>query len=274
MQIEATAGLGSALAGFEEYDAHYRRLGNSAPDWARAELQPSRYACTKPWLPLDKRARILDFGCGWGNQLLALWFAGFKKLEGVELAPEQGKVARDAAGGRIPIYSMDGRVFLRRRIEVYDLIVVNDVIEHIPPSEARPFVTQLFRALKPNGCLVLRTPNMSSLLAAHSRYLDATHVAGYTEASLAQLLDQAGFVGHRFVPDSLGWRVSAWRPWTPWRGVALRGLANLMLHKVVYSLRGQAPVPTRFGYNLEAYSHKPGVPGEAPWRAGGEFHAC
>jgi 2-polyprenyl-3-methyl-5-hydroxy-6-metoxy-1,4-benzoquinol methylase len=273
MQSEATAGPGSPLAGFENYDAYYGRLGNRPPDWAQALLRPSKYACTKPWLPLDKRARILDFGCAWGNQLLALWCAGFENLEGVELVPEQGKVARDRACGRIPIHSMDGRAYLRNRSETYDLIVVNDVLEHIPVPEARPFVAQLFRALKPNGCLVLRTPNMSSLLAAHSRYLDATHRAGYTEAALVQLLDQAGFAGHRFVPDSLGWRLSAWRPWAPWRGVAWRGVANLMLHKAVYALRGQTPVPTRFGYNLEAYSYKPPVPrAPMPLLAGEESH--
>ena len=72
-------------SGFINYESHYARLNGTKPDWDLAEQKPEKYACRKPWLPERKDARILDFGCGWGHQLLALWCAGYTNIEGVEL---------------------------------------------------------------------------------------------------------------------------------------------------------------------------------------------
>ena len=39
---------------------------------------------------------------------------------------------------------------------------------------------------------------MANLFASYSHHIDITHVTGYTEYSLMQVLDQAGFHEHRF----------------------------------------------------------------------------
>jgi 2-polyprenyl-3-methyl-5-hydroxy-6-metoxy-1,4-benzoquinol methylase len=241
---------------FQGYDKYYARTGNVRPDWLAATQHPQEYATRKPWLPTDRQARILDFGCGWGHQLLGLWCAGYRNLEGVEISPEQARIAQAGIGGRARIYCIDGRDLLKDKKRAYDLITLNDVIEHVPPSSALPLLRSLWEAMDAGGRLVVRTPNSSSLLASYSRYIDVTHVAGYTEWSLMQLLDESGFVEHRLVEEETGCDPRSWRPWAPLRGLGLRSLLNVAIHRIVYAARSQRPVPKCIGYNIEIYSHK------------------
>ena len=240
---------------FDAYHQHYARMGNREPDWEAAARSPQEYACRKPWLPPDKAARILDFGCGWGHQLLGLWCAGYTNLEGVELVAEQAAVARRCSQERVPIACGDGREYLADKENAYDLIVLNDVFEHIPPPEALELLACLKAPLRPGGTLALRVPNMANLFAAYSRYMDISHVTGYTEQSLMQVLDQAGFVEHCLVLPS--WPIA-------WRRGALGTLARTeaplradhWLHKLLYWLRGIGQ-PQCYSLNVEIFSRKP-----------------
>jgi 2-polyprenyl-3-methyl-5-hydroxy-6-metoxy-1,4-benzoquinol methylase len=241
---------------FRGYDMHYARMRNTVPDWEAAIKRPEISASRKPWLPSRKDASILDFGCGWGHQLLSLWCAGYRNLEGVELSPEQARIAQCSSANRIPIACIDGRLFLRDRLRHYDCIILNDVLEHIPPTEAILLLDSVRLALKSGGQVVVRVPNMSSLLATYSRYMDITHVTGYTEWSLMQLLDLTGFTEHRLVEVPTPWLTPSFRPWAPWRGLGLRHRANLAIHRILYRLRCQHPMPKCVEYNLEIYSRK------------------
>lgn len=267
---------------FAQYDAHYQAMGNTVPDWDGAERRAAAFACRKPWLPSNRDARVLDFGCGWGGHLLALWCAGYRNVEGVEISPEQAAAARAAAGGRVPIAQGDGREYLDGRDGRYDVIILNDVIEHVAPPECLPLLRRVYRALRPAGRIVVRTPNMASLLAAYSRYIDVTHVTGFTEPGLVQVLTLAGFTRPRFVSDyQIDWR--AWRPWSPLKHTGVSTFLNRLVHHALYTLRMQAPRPTRFGYNLEVYAERSASepttpastlssevrPGSAPARARG-----
>jgi 2-polyprenyl-3-methyl-5-hydroxy-6-metoxy-1,4-benzoquinol methylase len=241
---------------FDVYERHYTRMRNIPPNWEVAEKNTEEYACTRPWLPDNIDARILDFGCGWGNQLLGLWCAGYKNIEGVELVDSQAQICIDRAKGRIPITCMDGREYLSDKKSTYDLIILNDVFEHVPASETMGLLKNLRFALRSGGTLVIRVPNMANLFASYGRYLDITHVAGYTEYSLMQILDQAGFVEHQLVLPDWSFDLRRWRPWVPWRGLKLRSRMDHLLHKFLYWLHGYTK-PNCYGHNVEIYTHKP-----------------
>jgi 2-polyprenyl-3-methyl-5-hydroxy-6-metoxy-1,4-benzoquinol methylase len=246
----------SRRAKYRAYSSHYQRL-NTYPDWEAAETDPARHACTKPWLPDRRDARILDFGCGWGHQLLSLWSARYENIEGVELTPEQAAIANECAQGRVPIACQDGCEYLAGKNGVYDLIILNDVLEHIPAPEVTGLLLQIKAALVASGRLAIRVPNMSNLIASFSHSMDCTHVVGYTEFSLAQVLDRAGFENHCFITDAPLARWKQWRPWAPWRHLGLRCRLNRRLHGFVYWASGKPTKPSIFSHNIEVYSHKP-----------------
>jgi SAM-dependent methyltransferase len=240
---------------YAQYDRHYARAGNRAPDWGRAAADPGRFARRAPWLPADKQARILDVGCGWGYNLMTLWCAGYRALEGVDISAEQAAIGNRAAGGRVAIHCADGAEFLAQREACYDLITLVSVLEHIPAGQVVPFLRLIHRALAPGGWVLVYVPNLANLTTLWIHYSDLTHVTGFTELSVQQALDQAGFEDHRFVPAA-GRQLSAWRPWRPWRGLGLGELANRGLHRMIYRIAPQSPRPVCVAANLEIYSHK------------------
>lgn len=256
----------TALDRYERYALHYARSGNQTPDWRRALKYPNLFARRAPWLPSDPDARILDIGCGWGYNLMSLWCAGFRRLEGVDFSPEQIAIGNEASEGRLALFCADGGDFLENKAGQYDLVTLISVLEHIPSGEVAPFLRRIHRALVPGGRIVLFTPNMANLTSAWIQFSDLTHATAFTELSIQQALDQAGFEDHRFVAPHAR-DLSKWTPFRPWRGLGVSQLLNTALHRAAYKITGQSPRPSQFAANLEVYSHKPAAASTAPRRA-------
>jgi 2-polyprenyl-3-methyl-5-hydroxy-6-metoxy-1,4-benzoquinol methylase len=246
----------AAAERYQQYSSHYARTGHREPDWGGADHGPKGLAPRPEWLPLDRNARILDVGCGWGALLHSLWRAGYRRLEGVDISPEQAAIGNRAAKGRVHIHCGDGREFLSRQRARYDLIIMVSVIEHIPAAEVVPFLNEARLALVPGGRIVLFAPNMANLTSAWIQCSDITHVTGFTELSIQQALDQAGFEAHCLVRQNAR-DLSKWSIWSPWRGLGLGQRVNDVLHRAAYGITGQFPRPTCFAANLEVYSHRP-----------------
>lgn len=99
---------------------------------------------------------MLDVGCGSGLSLLEAKALGAQAY-GIEADPNVRRIA-DELKLRVHIGSLHDRPFPDTS---FDLIVLNQVIEHIPePGKA---LDALKERLKPNGRLVLVFPNRSSL---------------------------------------------------------------------------------------------------------------
>ena len=84
---------------------------------------------SKPWLPKDKSANILDFGCGFGNMLLSFWATGYTNLTGVDSAEVQVNKAKQTLSSQIQLHLQDGLGFLSSHTNQYDLIYTCDVME-------------------------------------------------------------------------------------------------------------------------------------------------
>ncbi len=240
---------------YTQYDRHYKRVGNVPLDYPTVKANPDKYRIYGEWLPKEPTAAILDIGCGWGNLLLCLWATGYRNLTAVDVSEAMCAIARANLPSEISVNCADATAFLETRQRTYDLITIFDMIEHVSVDMARTLLELCRDALAPGGSVVIRTPNMANLLSAYSMYIDITHVQGYTEYSLFQLLDLARFVNHRMV--QLRFFESRQGLSRLFGGLSKRDLMNAIVHRMFFALRGQLPVPTSFDYNITVQSFKP-----------------
>jgi len=157
-------------------------------------------------LPIQSSTRVLDIGCGLGHFLLYARSRGAGQLLGLDLGVRQVDLCRSLGFEAETIGSIPSALAERRNS--YDLVHMSHVIEHVNPGELTEALSAIRCALAPGGLFALRTPNMSHWLSGHMRYLDLTHVAGFTAWSLRQALWTAGFRAVDVYPSHhrLHWR--------------------------------------------------------------------
>lgn len=104
-----------------------------------------------------KKLKLLDVGCATGVFLDLARNMNFD-VTGVEISNELSSYARDNFNLNVvdDIYSINNNYF--------DVITLNDVIEHIPSDQLNKLIVKIFNLLNDNGCLVMRTPVEDSLL--------------------------------------------------------------------------------------------------------------
>ena len=77
----------------------------------------------------------------------------------------------------------------KAREEKYDVVVLNDVIEHLSKSEIFDVLDGVHRILNDEGVFFIKTPNMANpFVSTAGRYIDFTHEIGFTEKSMRQVL--------------------------------------------------------------------------------------
>lgn len=104
-----------------------------------------------------KEVKILEVGCGFGYLTYALVKAGYDTL-GVDIS----SVAIEAAIKRYGPYFKHADIFklAEQQVYFYDIILLTEVIEHVP--NPKDFLKALYKLLKPQGKLLLTTPNKSA----------------------------------------------------------------------------------------------------------------
>lgn len=151
-----------------------------------------------PMLPA-RYTRVLEIGCGAGE--FARQLAAGTEVWGIEPSPEAAAVAQmhlhrvltgtfDSAKAALPAH-------------YFDLLVCNDVIEHMPDHDA--FLREVRAALAPGAAIVVSVPNIrfigviqQLLFARDFRYeaegiMDRTHLRCFTFRSLKRSVEEAGF---------------------------------------------------------------------------------
>ena len=101
-------------------------------------------------LSADNVRTILEFGCGSGNILSTLH--AYNKVVGVEIDDQQ--LAR-ALAKKLDVRKANATTYSEG--ELYDAVIISEVIAHVREPEA--LLSNAFRHLKPEGLLLLTTPN-------------------------------------------------------------------------------------------------------------------
>lgn len=143
---------------------------------------------------LDKvtPGRLLEVGCGNGNQLAQMHALGWK-VEGQEVDPKAAEHARNAHGLPVHLGALEEIAFPDA---TFDVIIMSHVIEHVYDPIA--LLTECYRILKPNGVLLIFTPNIES--HGHRRFkscwfaLDPPrHLYLFSRSSLHACAKRAGY---------------------------------------------------------------------------------
>ncbi len=145
---------------------------------------------------------ILDIGCGNARDIAPILRAGARVI-GVDLSEgmiEQATLELAAAGQHGATLQVGDATRLEFADGMFDKIVCSEVIEHIPDAEKA--IDEMRRVLKPDGVLVLSTPNRGSWYG-FDRYVLWTRVLRRawnhpfdhwrTGSELRALLDAHGF---------------------------------------------------------------------------------
>ena len=143
------------------------------------------------YLPKNKNAKILEIGCGRGIFINYLITKGYTHIEGVDLSKEQTAFCKNNIFPTVVLG--DGFKYLKKSKTKYDLIVMHQVIEHIPKDELIESIRLIYDHLNNKGRLYLTTPNMDNFCMLRARYIDLTHEIGFTSDSLKALLKIVGF---------------------------------------------------------------------------------
>ena len=68
----------------------------------------------------------------------------------------------------------------------FNVVILNDVIEHILKVKMLELLKLVFNALKPGGKVFIKTENMGNPFNQKIRYGDFSRVTGFTENGLYQ----------------------------------------------------------------------------------------
>jgi 2-polyprenyl-3-methyl-5-hydroxy-6-metoxy-1,4-benzoquinol methylase len=146
----------------------------------------------RPHLPDDRKAPILDLGCGHGTHIYFLKKWGFTKIVGIDTSAEQVALAHQL--GLTEVRLGDVRDVPATQKGQVGAVLLIDVIEHLTLDVTFDILTNVYDLLTAGGRLILHVPNAEGLFGMRIRYGDLTHETAFTPTSIRQLLKSVGFV--------------------------------------------------------------------------------
>ena len=198
-----------------DYSIHYSIYHNQSKESNEESTQYMK-SVLHSYMNVSTDSKILDIGCGFGFALLALKEMGFNNVEGLEISQEQADVCIKH-GLKVTVDNNSIEWLLKRKNE-FDVVILFDVLEHIPVDKQIDFVRAIYFALKSGGKILVQVPNANSILSSRWRYIDYTHFSSFSENSLYFVLKNAGFENIN-IENSKGtgklyfrfWKKSGWK---------------------------------------------------------------
>jgi 2-polyprenyl-3-methyl-5-hydroxy-6-metoxy-1,4-benzoquinol methylase len=138
-----------------------------------------------------KKTTILEIGPGFGEFIEYCSDLGIYKFDIVERDKSvinflKSKYKLRTVFQNKDIWKIDGK------LKKYDVIMLTQVLEHIPVIDHIKVLKTLYKHLNQKGVIIITVPNLGNPLAVFERYYDYTHHTAFTEHSLEQMIDFAG----------------------------------------------------------------------------------
>jgi SAM-dependent methyltransferase len=153
-------------------------------------------------------AAILDIGCGFG------WFerfaleAGARSIVGIEPSEEDLKAARRGIDDTRASFTSGSVLELPFPAETYDIVVMWEVLEHLPVGSEPEALREIARVLRPDGSLFLSTPNAAVIaeLTDPARWLIGHR--HYRPEAVAKFASDAGLQPDRVIVRGGYWEIA------------------------------------------------------------------
>lgn len=142
-------------------------------------------------IPDDRDAKILVISCGPGYFVNLLENEAYRNVVGIDSSPEKVEYAEERG-----LNCRVGRAFefLAENEEPFDLIFAEQEINHLTKTEILAFFRECRENLASDGKLIVHSINGSNpIVGAESRAGNFDHYNSFTEYSLPQTLEHAGF---------------------------------------------------------------------------------
>jgi Methyltransferase domain len=154
-----------------------------------------RFLSTNLFCQTEKMQRSWILGSVASWFIAACMKLGYLNISGADFGIANQAHVRDWAAGGINLHEIERDIgdFLSQQPEEYEFIHMLHVIEHIPKYSLLWVVDAIFRALKKDGVLLLRTPNMEGPTPNSRLYVTLAHEYGFSGSNLKSLLDICGF---------------------------------------------------------------------------------
>ena len=147
------------------------------------------------FLPKDVTAKILELGSGMGHFYSFLLKYGYNNYEGIDLSDENISYIKKYINPNVTIHRKDMIQFLNDADEdCFDVVIFNDVIEHLTKEEIFKVMDGVKKVLKKGGVFLIKTLNMANpYVNTAGRYIVIDHEIGFTETSMREVLRACGY---------------------------------------------------------------------------------
>jgi SAM-dependent methyltransferase len=211
---------------------------------------------------------VLDAGCGTGGFLAwAMGAGGFERGSGIDVSPDAIELARRRVPGAdlhvAPVAELpfaDGS---------FDLVTLNDVLQHVPEADVARSLSEIRRVLRPGGALLVRTGG------ARRERRERADWRAYDRESLTREVERGGLrplrVTYVNVVPSVAAALRGHGPHAPTHEshgipslpprVVAAPAALLLAAEVALIRRTRAALP--YGHTLMALAERDGVSGSA-----------
>jgi nucleoside-diphosphate-sugar epimerase/2-polyprenyl-3-methyl-5-hydroxy-6-metoxy-1,4-benzoquinol methylase len=153
------------------------------------------------FLPPDRGARILAISCGPGYLVDLLTKEGFTNVLGIDSFPEKVEHARRR---NLNCIAAEAFPFLYGAPDTFDAIVCEQELNHLTKDEMLKFLQLCRYSVRKNGTLIVHGLNGANpITGAEALAQNFDHYNTFTEYTLRQVLDHAGFTDIRVFPLNL-----------------------------------------------------------------------
>ncbi len=149
---------------------------------------------------------VLEIGCGTGIFSRYLQKKGFTNVVCLDVDESLAPVLNDLDPYQVIFDDAENYVASLPDDRKFDLIVMQDVLEHLSFEKSRSMLNALHSALSPNGRIVVRVPNMSSPWGARIYYGCFDHITPYSPDRVREIADKTSFRVEKIMGQKTGKR--------------------------------------------------------------------